>query len=103
MIVIEEEGFKMVQSNKTGPFFDLFLPYIVNAGKNNERTEMRLSGYGHSFEYCIDLLIKIRLAKKQETYSIKEYMESYMNEINEVKKLIQHVEKVKEEKELENE
>lgn len=96
MIVIEEKDFKMVQSSKAGPFFDLFLPYTVNAGKNNERTEMRLSGYGHSFEYCIDLLIKIRLAKKQEIYSLKEYMEAYMKEVDEIKKLIQHIEIKKE-------
>ena len=96
MIVIEEKDFKMVQSSKTGPFFDLFLPYTVNAGKDNERTEMRLSGYGHSFEYCIDLLIKIRVSKKQEVYTMKEYMETYMKEIDEVKKLVQHIEIKKE-------
>ena len=96
MIVIEEKDFKMVQSSKTGPFFDLFLPYTVNAGKDNERTEMRLSGYGHSFEYCIDLLVKIRIAKKQEIYTMKEYMETYMKEIDEVKKLVQHIEIKKE-------
>ena len=97
MIIIEEKDFKMVQSSKTGPFFDLFLPYTVNAGKDNERTEMRLSGYGHSFEYCIDLLIKKRLINKSETYTMQEYMEAYMKEIEEIKKLIQHVDKVKEE------
>lgn len=96
MIVIEEKDFKMVQSSKTGPFFDLFLPYTVNAGKDNERTEMRLSGYGHSFEYCIDLLIKIRVSKKQEVYTMKEYMETYMKEVDEIKKLIQHIEIKKE-------
>ena len=96
MIVIEEKDFKMVQSSKTGPFFDLFLPYTVNAGKDNERTEMKLSGYGHSFEYCIDLLVKIRIAKKQEIYTMKEYMETYMKEIDEVKKLVQHIEIKKE-------
>ena len=96
MIVIEEKDFKMVQSSKTGPFFDLFLPYTVNEGKNNERTEMKLSGYGHSFEYCIDLLIKIRVSKKQEVYTMKEYMETYMKEVEEIKKLIQHIEIKKE-------
>ncbi len=96
MIVIEEKDFKMVQSSKTGPFFDLFLPYTVNAGKDNERTEMRLSGYGHSFEYCIDLLIKIRVSKKQEVYTMKEYMETYMKEVDEIKKLVQHIEIKKE-------
>ena len=96
MIVIEEKDFKMVQSSKTGPFFDLYLPYVVNAGKDNERTEMKLSGYGHSFEYCIDLLVKIRIAKKQEIYTLKEYMETYMKEIDEVKKLIQYIEVKKE-------
>ena len=97
MIVIEEKDFKMVQSSKTGPFFDLYLPYVVNAGKDNERTEMKLSGYGHSFEYCIDLLVKIRIAKKQEIYTMKEYMETYMKEIDEIKKLIQYIEVKKDE------
>ena len=96
MIVIEEKDFKMVQSSKTGPFFDLFLPYTVNAGKTNERTEMKLRGYGHSFEYCIDLLIKIRLSKKEESYTMKEYMKAYIKEIDEIKKLIQYVENNKE-------
>ncbi len=100
MIVIEEKDFKMVQSNKTGPFFNLYLPYTVNEGKDNERTEMRLSGYGHSFEYCIDLLIKLKLSNKQEVYTMEEYMNDYIKEIDEIKKLVQHVDKVKEE--LEN-
>ena len=97
MIIIEEKDFKMIQSNKTGSFFNLYLPYTVNKGKDNERTEMRLSGYGYSFEYCIDLLIKKRLINKQETYTMEEYMNAYMKEIEEIKKLIQHVDKVKEE------
>ena len=97
MIVIEEKDFKMVQSSKTGPFFNLYLPYTVNKGKENERTEMRLSGYGHSFEYCIDLLIRKRLNEKSEIYTLEEYMKVYMKEVDEIKKLIQHVDKVKEE------
>ena len=97
MIVIEEKDFKMVQSSKTGPFFNLYLPYTINEGKDNERTEMRLSGYGYSFEYCLDYLIKLRLNKKDAVYTIREYMDAYMNEVNEIKKLVQHVEKVKEE------
>ena len=90
MITIQEKDFKMVQSSKTGPFFDLYLPYTVNEGKPNERIEMKLSGYGHSFEYCVDLLVKIRIAKKQEEYSMIEYMNAYIKEIDEIKKLIEH-------------
>lgn len=86
MITIEQEGFKMVQSS-AGPFFDLYLPKTINKGKPNERTEMVLSGYGHSFEYCIKLLITIRLSKS-ESYSINEYMQAYVKEVNEIKKLI---------------
>lgn len=97
MIVIEEKDFKMVQSNKTGPFFNLYLPYTVNKGKEKERTEMRLIGYGYSFEYCIDLLIRKRLNEKSEIYTLEEYMKVYMKEVDEIKKLIQHVDKVKEE------
>jgi hypothetical protein len=97
MIVIEDKDFKMVQSSKTGPFFNLYLPYTVNEGKDNERTEMRLSGYGHSFSYCVDLLVKIRLARKNPTYTMSSYMNEYIKEIDEVEKLIQHVETVKEE------
>ena len=48
---------------------------------------MALSGYGHSFEYCIKLLITIRLSKL-ESYSINEYMQAYVKEVNEIKKLI---------------
>lgn len=99
MIVIEQDNFKMIQSNETGPFFDLYLPHTTNEGKENERTEMKLNGYGYSFEYCIDLLIKIRLNNKKESYSINEYMQAYVNEIKEIKKLIQHIEIVKEKKE----
>ena len=97
MIVIEEKDFKMVQSSKTGPFFNLYLPYTVNKGKDNERTEMRLSGYGHSFEHCVNALILKRLNEKDKVYTMEEYMSAYIKEIDEIKKLIQHVEVVKEE------
>ena len=97
MIVIKEKDFEMIQSSKTGSFFNLYLPYTVNEGKDNERTEMRLSGYGHSFEHCVDLLIKKRLISRSETYTMKDYMNAYMKEIEEIKKLVQHVDKVKEE------
>ena len=95
MIVIKEKDFEMIQSSKTGSFFNLYLPYTVNKGKDNEYTEMRLSGYGHSFEHCVDLLIKKRL--QNNTYTMEEYMNAYMREIDEIKKLVQHVDKVKEE------
>lgn len=90
MIIIEEKDFKMVQSIKTSPFFDLYLPYIVNEGKSNQREEMKLFGYGMSFEACIDILIKKKLSEKKDSYSIEEYLKSYIDEIKEVKKLIKY-------------
>ena len=35
MIVIEEKDFKMVQSSKTGPFFDLFYRRIIQRISDN--------------------------------------------------------------------
>ena len=93
MIVIEEKDFKMVQSSKTGPFFDLYLPYTTNEGKDNERTEMKIYGHGYSFEYCINLLINIRLTQKFETCSISEYMQAFKEEVKKIESLIQHVTK----------
>ena len=97
MIVIEDKDFKMVQSSKTGPFFDLYFPHIVNEGKDNERTEMKISGHGHTFEYCMNTIINLRLASKVDTCSISEYFKLYAVVLKEIEKLIKHVEKVKEE------
>ena len=98
MIQIKEKEFEMVQV-KSGPFFNLSLLTTVNAGKENERSEMKLYGYGLPFEVCMQLIVGIKMASKEGTYTVKEYIDKYAEAVNEVSKLIQFIDKVEEPKE----
>lgn len=79
MLKVTGQDFEMEQV-KTSPFFDLKLLAIVNEGKSNERTEMKLDGYSVPFDACIDRIITHRLYLKNITVSLNGYIEEYLKE-----------------------
>ncbi len=100
MIVIKTEEFEMVQSSKTGPFFNFSVLTTVNAGKETERKDMKLIAYGLPFETCMKQIVGLEMAKQKEfsgAMTVAQYIAKYKEVVEKVSKLITHVEKVKEE------
>lgn len=79
MIVIEGENFKMVQTS--GPFFDLTVPVKVNAGKDNEREDMKLIAHSLTFNECVNQVIS-SYQHRQEVYTPAEYVQSYIDAVH---------------------
>ena len=51
-MVIEYGKFKM-EKLEDAPFYDLSILSVINAGKENEREEFKIIGYGMPFDSCI--------------------------------------------------
>lgn len=99
MITIKGKEFEMVQSNETGPFFDLSLLVKVNEGKDTERTEMKLVAHGLPFESCMQKIVGIKMADKNGVYTVAEFIAKYKVVVDEVAKLITNEKKPKKVKE----
>lgn len=80
-MVIEEDDFRMELLDDSTKY-DLYTIHVVNA-KNEEkrREELKLVGYGMSFERCLHYIILHRLSKKKDTYSLKEYLADFKKEV----------------------
>ena len=94
MIVIKTEEFEMVQTHSTGPFFNFSKLVVVNEGKPTERKEMKLLAYGLPFEVCIKRIVGSEMSKQSGDISASQYIERYRKVVEEVSKLITHVDKV---------
>lgn len=93
MIEIKDLDFEMEQLKAT-PFFNLKLPVIVNEGKDNERTDLKVVGQGMPFETCIQKIVSMRFANDDTTYSAVGYMNAYVEQVNELTKLVTYTKKV---------
>lgn len=85
-MVIEESDFKMTKT--TGPFWDLELLYTVKPKGKPERQEFKDAGYGMTLEHCVQKVIYHRMEQKQESYSLKEFIRGYKEEVDKLKKLL---------------
>ena len=90
MIQIKEKEFEMVQVS--GPFFDLYMLVKINAGKENEREEMKLMDYGIPFDTCLKKIINYKIPDKD--YTIAEYVEAYTKATQELASLIKNTDKL---------
>ena len=102
MIVIKDLDFEMEQIKST-PFFNLKLPTIVNEGKDNERTELKIDGYGMPFESCIQRIVSLKLAKLDKTYTVAQYVNVYAKMVDELYDKVSYIEKASKKDEEENE
>lgn len=98
MLVIKDSDFEMVQV-KTSPFFNLSILTPVNEGKENERSEMKLSGYGMTFEDCLREVISLKLSRMEGTFTVSQYVELYEKEVKEIEKLVEKIDNIKEKEE----
>lgn len=88
---IEEADFKMESSRPNDiRFFDLYYMHTVNKGKEKERQEFKLEGYGISFRNCLLRIAAKRAGNsdKREYKSVKEFVAEYTKQVNEVKRLL---------------
>jgi len=90
MIIIKDLDFEMEQVKST-PFFNLKLPTIVNEGKENERIDMKIDGYGMPFETCIQKIVSFKLAKLTGTFKAVEYMDMYTAEVDKLIDLVTYI------------
>jgi hypothetical protein len=57
------------------------LSLLKHIGGNNPRDEIQFVGYGYSMVSAIRLIVKNRLALKQEVYSLAEFIKAYKEEV----------------------
>ena len=88
--IIEEYDFKMESSRPDDiRFFDLYFMHTVNKGKPTERNEFKLEGYGYQLKTCLRKIIALRSGNstQKEFKSFKEFVQVYLKQAAEVKRL----------------
>jgi hypothetical protein len=80
-MLIKGADFEMEQVKQTS-FFDLNVMSLVNEGKDTERMELKLWGYGLSFETCVKTIIAHRLSLINKAASLTEYLSFYKKAID---------------------
>ncbi|MDA3854954.1 MAG: hypothetical protein PF569_01750 [Candidatus Woesearchaeota archaeon] len=84
-MIIEESDFK-IEGEDT---FDLYLIKIVNAkDPDKKREEFRNIGHDMAIENCIKRIVIDRVNKKQDVYSLKEFLNSYKKEVKKIASLL---------------
>lgn len=88
-MTIEEADFRLTPCSEASSQFDLELLYVVNKGKDNERTEFRNAGYGLSLESAIRKITMSRIGNKygKGTISLKQFLEEFKGEIEKIKQM----------------
>ena len=87
-MVIEEKDFKL-EYIEDYDRWDVYLLKVINAkDASKRREEMTLMAYGSTFESALKRIINYRLSRKEETISIKSYLNEYSKEVANLSKLI---------------
>lgn len=86
MIKIITSEFEIIQTAHN--LYDLKLPVIINAGKSNERKEMKVYYNTVTFDTAIKTIISKKLSDKKQTVSLEEFVKLYSEEVNTVCKII---------------
>lgn len=87
-MIIEEADFRLIPASETGNKFDLEFLYIVNKGKENERSEFKNAAYGITLETAIDYIANRRVINKNpDTITLKDWLIQYKDVKEELKKL----------------
>lgn len=96
MIIIKGKDFEMSQVKDT-QFFNLSI--AVN-GKDGERKEMKIRGYGLPFEDCIKRIVSIKMSESNSTYNVSEYILKYKEIVDSISPLITYKDKEDKEENL---
>ena len=84
-MIIEESDFRMTSCS--GNLWDLELLQTVKPKGKPERQEFQIEGYGISLENCLKYIVNYRLSKKQDVYSLKQYIKDYKKELTKLEEL----------------
>lgn len=86
-MTIEESDFRLTNDG-TSSYFDLELMKTVRPRGKPERQEWGDPLYGMPLEHAIKIIINYRLDKKKDTYTLLEYLESYKDQLNQLRKIL---------------
>ena len=73
--------------------WDLRLMKTVKPRSGQERQELGDPMYGMPLENAIKIIINYRLDKKQDTYTLKEYLDEYKKQITLLRNILKDYEK----------
>lgn len=82
-MVVEYDKFKM-EKIEDAPFYNLSILSVVNAGKENEREEFKIIGYGMPFDSCIKRIVDYEMSQIEGIYTIKEYIDKHEELVNKI-------------------
>lgn len=88
MTAIEGPDYRIIPVKDDLVFFDVEVIYIVNKGKENERSEYRNIAYGVPLDAAIRRIAGYRISNKIEGITdLKTYLKEYRETISEIKAL----------------
>lgn len=88
MDYIEGPDYKIIPVKDDLVFFDVEVLYIVNKGKENERSEYRNIAYGVPLDAAIRRIAGYRINNKiKDITDLKTYLKEYKETISEIRKL----------------
>lgn len=90
MFKIQENDFRLTPIDDSSLAFDLELSRVVNKGKNNERTEFQIAGYGLSLSNAIKSIAQYRVSNnhKEEAISLLTYFKEFKKELDSLNKFL---------------
>lgn len=90
-MLIEGEDYRLSNDGES-VHWDLELMRTVRPRGKPEREEFGDPLYGMPLERAIKIIINHRLSRKKEVYTLQEYLNSYKDEINKLKEILDHYE-----------
>ena len=88
-MIIEEKDFRLTPINDSSPMFDLEVLQIVKPKGGESREEFKSAGCGLPLDAAIKRIIsyRIQFRHKEDTLSLKQYLEEYKQIQKEIKEL----------------
>lgn len=75
-MIIQGNGYKM-EKLADAKFFNLSIVTTVNKGKDSERSDYKIIGYGIPFDICIKYVVDYRMRELEGEISVREYVEKF--------------------------
>jgi hypothetical protein len=88
-MVIKEEDFILEYEENAPGLWNLQLLRTVKPRGGQPRDEFQDEGYGYSMTHALNIVIHYRLAKKKDTYTLKEFLQEYKQQLVKLKQLLQ--------------
>lgn len=86
-MTIEQEDFRLTNDGQSN-YWDLELLKTIRPKNSPERQEFQVIGYGYAFENALKVIINYRLSKKKDVYTLKEYLQDYKTERDQLTNLL---------------